>query len=127
MNPAIQDTGPDSGAIPLTLTIVDGPTGAKRVLDVRGLLAYKPPDDSLGASEWTAWVDTISLSADERIARVLVPGPDIEFQVLYPERTGGPLFGAQGSDLTRLQLAALEALGAMVDFDPADFDTRDFA
>ena len=127
MNPALDDTGPDSAAIPMALTIDDG-TGGARDVEIRGVLAYKPPRDSLGASEWNAWSDTPALNAGERVSglRTRAPAPALRFVVLYSEREGGPLYGpGASSDLTRYQLSPSDD-GDMIDFDPADFDARDF-
>ena len=125
MNPALDDTGPDSAAVPMSLTIAG--EGTTRTVETRGVLAYKPPVNSLGASEWNAWTESPTLAAGERVSGLNTATPAIGFTVLYSARQAGPYFGPGGfSDLTRYQLVAADDGGVAIDFDTVDFDARDF-
>ena len=130
MNSIYTETGPDGGAIPLTLTIEDI-NRATRQVDTRGLLAYKPPIDSLGASEWNAWIETPVLAGDERISRVTATdaarGIQHLFTALFSERLAGPLFGPSFYDTIRVQLTPRADDDQLIDFDSADFSGADFA
>ena len=130
MNPVFADTGPDSGAVAITLTIAD-PDGATRVKETRGVVSYVPPTTSLlNASEWNCWTDTPVLHEGERVVSLVACGrgahDEIEYEVLYNERSSGPLYGANGSDTTRYQLAPVAA-SPVHDFDHRDFSAADFA
>ena len=113
------------------LTIED-PDGATREVQARGIVAYKPPVDSLAASEWNGWSETPDLAADERVRSLVATNAraDTEhsFQVLYSERSSGPLYGSSGSDTTRYQLALIgqQSIGAG-DLSSAVFFGADFA
>ena len=130
MNSVFTETGPDGGAIPLTLTIEDVDRATRQV-DTRGLLAHKPPVDSLAASEWNAWIETPALADDERISRVTATdaGRGIQhlFTALYSERVSGPLFGPSFYDTIRIQLTPRADDVQLMDFDHADFSGADFA
>ena len=130
MNSIYTETGPDGGAIAMTLTIEDG-AGDTRQVDTRGLLAYKPPGDSLAASEWNAWIETPALAGDERISRVTATdaGRGIRhlFTALFSERLAGPLFGPSFYDTVRVQLTPRADDVQLMDFDHADFSGADFA
>ena len=95
----------------------------------RGRLAYKPPVDSLAASEWNAWIPTPE--SESRAARLYVTRGTVTdaYQVLYPERHGDAPHALVSHDVTRYQLCPIEAdEPALGDFAPADFDTAaDFA
>ena len=128
--PVFYETGPDSGSTAITLTAVD-PDGNARAIETRGVLAHKAPQDSLGASEWTAWCPTPVLATGERVSRIAVAdqaGEAFEYISLYAERVTGAIFGASGSDTTRFQLTpdAVVPVGVMVDFSSADFSSADF-
>ena len=125
MNPALADTGPDGGGRAVTLT-VGAADGTTRELTVRGVIAYKPPSPSLlQTSEWNVWTDTPDLDEGERVDEVSTAAPDLRWTVIRSERTGSALYGVNGSDLTRYQLVIADGL-VMTEFDPRDFDARDF-
>ena len=127
MNLALADSGPDSGAISLTL-MIEAADGSLRALPTRGLVAYTPPKNTglLTPSEWNCWTDTPDLDEGERVSEVSTSVPALRWVVLYNERTAGPLYGAGGSDLTRYQMT-LPPGAVPADFDASDFDVRDFA
>ena len=130
VNSIYTETGPDGGAIPMTLTIEDG-DGDTRQFTTRGLLAYKNPVDSLAASEWNAWIETPALAEDERISRVTATdaarGISHLFTALFSERLAGPLFGPSFYDSLRIQLTPRADDVQLMDFDTGDFSGADFA
>ena len=130
MNSIYTETGPDGGAIPLTLTIADANLVTRQV-NTRGLLAHKKPVDSLAASEWNCWIETPELAPGERVAAVTATDAARQsrllFTALFSERLAGPPFGPSFYDSSRVQLQPLLDDEQLIDFSAADFSGADFS
>ena len=128
MNPVFHETGPDGGAVQMTLA-VESVDGATRSIETRGTVAYVKPSDSLAASEWNAWAGTPALADDERVCELVAvdrrAGLAHAYRVLYAERTSSPLFSGNGSDTTRYQLAPIDT-AAPADFSAVSYSGADF-
>ena len=112
-------------AVPIAL-IHEG--GAETVTS--GVVGRAPTgvDELQAPSRLSAWVPTPSRT--ERVQRVRVSRPDGAadiYRALEIEPTTGALYGNAMSETTEYLLRFDETAGLSVDFDPADFDTADFA
>ena len=129
MNAVLENSGPLSLSVPITLEHDDGTETV-----TRGTVAFRPERDTLfgedgKGSGWNLWTSTPATDSRVTRAHVRAPSGTLTFQSLYSERITGALFGSVKRDTTRSQVCPVEVdVSASVDFDSSDFDTSfDFA